>query len=725
MTPSPNEPTISERQVYLLFRNTRSGQLISMANASFLAGLNLMEHRLRDVALWWSLACAVALYRLYQQSRFVRDGFVVQGAEGWLARFRTGTAMSGLVWGGGAFYFIAGGSDSFRFFNAFIMAGMVAGAVPILAADNRAFRYYATPIVLAVMLAIAGGSPLHWAAALMAGVFLIAVTKSATNFNQVLLEAFSLEDEKTAQARNLRALFEISPAGIAVTDSGGRYLDVNPAYCTMLGVSRGQLIGQVDRQANSGEAGPSPRRITSVDGSERVVRASSRRLQHGNGDVRVLSIFLDITELQSSLDQLAASEHRLQRLNDSLEDQVRERTQQIEMANAELAVAKEAAESANLAKSAFLATMSHEIRTPLNVILGMANIMRGQGVNEKQADQLMKIDRAGTLLLGIINDVLDFSKIDAGKLQLEMTEIDMAALTHQVAAMVSDKAQARKLTVEVDVATVSGPLVGDATRIEQILLNFATNAVKFTETGTVTLRAVFERESEMTVQLRLEVDDTGIGLAPEQIERLFAPFEQADGSVTRKYGGTGLGLAITRKLAQLMGGQTGVVSTPGQGSRFWFVATLKKGGQLQASPIDLPVKQLAAERAPDYSRQRVLLVEDDLMNQEIALEFLGSIGVSVDVAGDGRGALEQFARRSYDLIIMDVQMPGMDGLEATRCLRQLPGGNAVPILAMTANAFAEDRQRCLEAGMNGFIPKPFKPSELIDTVKQALSRVPS
>jgi signal transduction histidine kinase len=395
---------------------------------------------------------------------------------------------------------------------------------------------------------------------------------------------------------------------------------------------------------------------------------------------------------------------------DLLEARVAERT-------LALSIAKEAAEAANRAKSVFLANMSHELRTPMNGIIGMAELLRRRITDPKALDQLGKVTHSAQRLLGIINDILDISKIEAERMSLKQVDFKFGLVLENLMSLLDLKLAEKGLQTSIDLAPgIAGmTLQGDPLRLGQILLNLAGNAVKFTEQGSLKLRVRLVEESAADVLLRIEVEDSGIGITPEDQKRLFTAFEQADGSRTRKYGGTGLGLAISKRLVQMMGGEIGVTSAPGQGSTFWFTVRLVKAtqGAVPSAPTfagDTPAAQIMS----CFPGARILLAEAEPISQEVSLGLLEEIGLVVDLAEDGLQALELAQSNRYDLILMNLQMPVMTGLESSLAIRQLPGRQAVPIVAMTPDAFSENRAACLEAGMSDFLTKPVVPERLYE-----------
>jgi PAS domain S-box-containing protein len=457
----------------------------------------------------------------------------------------------------------------------------------------------------------------------------------------------------------------------------------------------GEHPGQVEFRFEVGDAGQS---------GWASDLTSPLRDSHG-AVIGVIGIVRNITEVKHA--ELAMRE-----LNDRLEARVAERT-------TELANAMQAAATANMAKSVFLANMSHEIRTPMNAIIGLTHLALQHVSDARGRDYLDRIQQSAHHLLGILNDILDVSKIEADKLELEHIDFELQDVLDTFVNLVGDRAAAKGLALVFDVAPdVPRHLTGDPLRLGQVLVNYGNNAVKFTERGEIRVAVSLLERAGAEVTLRFAVRDTGVGIAPDRVGRLFNSFEQADASTSRQYGGTGLGLSIARRLAQMMGGEVGVDSRPGEGSTFWFTARVGCSGQLAApagapGPDALPLPAGAAPGAV-----RVLVVDDNEVNLLIAREMLRSAGLSVETADNGAQALSRLGETPFDVVLMDMQMPVMDGLEATRQIRQLPGLQRLPVLAMTANAMAVDRERCLQAGMDDVLVKPLAPADLIAAVQR-------
>lgn len=422
---------------------------------------------------------------------------------------------------------------------------------------------------------------------------------------------------------------------------------------------------------------------------------------------------------------LAHSVYRRNQIEVELEKHRHHLEQLVATRTVELTAAKEAAEAAIRAKAAFLANMSHELRTPMHGVMGMIDLAKRRMADAKGLDQLAKAKQSAERLLGILNDILDISKIEAERMVLEEQLLRLTDIIDYLRATLGQKVTEKglSLTVDIPVQLAQACLVGDPMRLGQILINLVGNAIKFTAQGEVAVRVRQIGETPDTLKVRFEIIDTGIGIDTEAQRRLFQSFEQADNSMTRKYGGTGLGLAICKRLVHLMDGEIGIESMQGQGCTFWFVIPLKKCAENSVMPEPSLPNLTAVERLKtEYAGTRILLAEDELTNQEVSRGLLENVGLVVDIAEDGLRALELVKQNIYALILMDMQMPHMNGIDAAIAIRLLPDYAKTPILAMTANAFAEDRKVCLDAGMNDHIAKPVDPDKFYEVLLMCLEK---
>jgi len=574
-----SEGEVDLEKTRLLFRNAGMAQAVTVINGTVLLYILGGFSPPAWAIAWWLAMLLLAAARVVLAQRFLSASPGPESAPLWRQRALIGALVAGLLWAGGGAALMLADPLSTRLFAALVMAGMVAGAVPILSSVPQAFRAYSFPVMLAIILtaALDAHGPRDWMLALVATLFLLALWKSAQYFHEIL------------------------------------------------------------------------------DSSIRLALSMKRMVE-------------------------------------------------------DLQLARQGAEAASQAKSRFLATMSHEIRTPMNGILGMAQLLLLPGLADKDRQEYSRIIlNSGQTLLTLLNDILDLSKVEAGKIALDRRAFDPARLLSESEALFAELARSKGINLE---AAWRGPPArrywGDPSRLRQMLSNLLSNAVKFTAHGGIRLEASESRMENGDVFLEFFVTDSGLGIPEGKRALLFQPFSQVDGSNTRQIGGTGLGLSIVSSLAQLMGGEVGVDSASGEGSRFWF--------RVRAEVVEEGEESRDAARRPRAAMSvarlsgRILLVEDNPVNQKVALALLRRLGLEVDSVENGREALDAIMAGAVpDLILMDCQMPVMDGFEATERIRaweQEQDRPRLPIVALTASAFEADRRRCLAAGMDDFMAKP-------------------
>jgi PAS domain S-box-containing protein len=506
----------------------------------------------------------------------------------------------------------------------------------------------------------------------------------------------------------LRTLVDNLPDFIYAKDSDCRFLLANASVARHMGTTPENLLGKTDFDffpPDLAEAYAEDERRVMRSGEALINREEAGLDANGNA-ITLLTTKVPLRDEQGCVVGILGIG--------------RDITARVKV-EAEIRAAREAAEAANRAKSDFLANMSHEIRTPMNGVLGMSELLLESRLDPEQRECAETIRESGRALLTVINDILDFSKIEAGKLELESIDMDVRAGVDECARLLAIQAHAKGLQLDVFCDPELPACVrGDPNRLRQILLNLGGNAVKFTSHGSVRISVGVLELSAHNVLVRFEVRDSGIGIPKDRLEALFKPFSQVDASMTRRFGGTGLGLSIVRRLVELMHGTCGVESEPGVGSRFWFTVRF---GRSAATELEIADVRSGARCPSPVPHRRLLMAEDNVVNQRVAARMLEKMGYVVDVVSDGREAVAAWARGGYDAILMDCQMPEMDGYAATREIRRRESGGArIPIIALTAHAIKGADEECFAAGMDHYITKPFDRDELRECLERSLAR---
>jgi len=512
------------------------------------------------------------------------------------------------------------------------------------------------------------------------------------------------QNELHASRSRWMELYESAPVGYLTVGPAGEIRQLNLCAANMLGRARGELLKQ-----------PFTKFIFSEDQDTFYLLSQKLLLADDQPSCELRLAAADGKPVWTQLATTAAHDPDGSReLRIALIDIT---TRKLFEASVQ---SQKVAEAASRAKSLFLANMSHELRTPLNAIIGFADLLKRSELTPKQVDRLDKIISAGKHLVEVIDSVLSLSRIDAGKLEPVDAAVDLPRIIAAVVTMLSEQAATKGLHLAAEPVPATAQLRGDPTLLQQTLLNLVMNAVKFTPAGKILVRACIESETADHALVRFEVEDTGIGIDPEVLPRLFSDFEQADNSSIRTYGGIGLGLAIARRIARLMGGDAGVTSELGKGSAFWFTACLRKSASRPDQPLAGPSDAAEAGLLARFAGTSVLLAEDEPLNREVIVSLLADL--EVEVAVNGVEAVRLAAAHRYDLVILGVQLPRMDGLEAARRIREIAGYASVPMIALTASGCDDDRSRSMQAGMDAFLTKPVDSRTLFKTVFNSLSR---
>lgn len=524
------------------------------------------------------------------------------------------------------------------------------------------------------------------------------------NANEELERQVAERTVKLNREKNMIELFyNLVPSGVFTTDFNCIVSSWNKSAELITGFSESEVVGKTCPFKIDGLCLGKPINLSALAGKLFVVKEGEFTRKDG----RTIYVIKKTTAIRDDEGKITG---RIENFEDITER--RKVEQQILNAHSE-------AERANRMKSEFLANMSHEIRTPLNSIIGFSDMLFATSLTEEQMDCLGHIKTSGQTLLSLINDILDFSKIEAGRLELERVEFDLNRVIYEVAGIVTPLLEAKKIMIGLpNTWALKNQLMGDPGRIRQVILNFTTNAIKFSDGRDIDIFFELVSETQSDAVFTLGVKDRGIGIAPEKLDQIFSPFVQADSSTTRRFGGTGLGLAISNQLVKMMGGEKIFVeSRPGEGSRFYFTLRLKKGCLIAGTALNRPETKLKETgEAAQKRRARILLAEDSSANAALMTKLMRLLGHDMTIAENGLKAVEAVRRSKFDLVFMDVQMPEMDGIEATRKIRETDA--SIPIVAMTASAMKDDVDACLAAGMNGYTSKPINVTEIGALIKK-------
>lgn len=711
---------LCKEQLWQTYSALPRSQTVALINAVAFVAFSWQVLPQSDLLIWFALFFGVTCWRLIDYRFYLKAEINQKNSRFWDKRFIVGVFLSGCVWGGLAWFLFPPDSPEHQMFIIFISAGMTAGGLTTLSSNPKAIRVFLFLVLLplaarllltqTLMGSVMGGLVLLYLAALFTG-----AQSFFANFRENItlrVKAQQREESLKRSEARLNAAQKVAQVGsfewdikhdqLRWSDEHFRLWGFQPQIFTPtvqqfeqgLHPDDAERVKQTLLEALQGDgAYACDHRVCWADGTVRDISGRGQVIFDDNGD----------PALMTGTVQDISNSQRIAR---------------------ELLVAKKSAEAASEAKSMFLANISHELRTPMNGIIGMTYLALQTDLNTKQKNFVGKAHSSAEDLLGILNDLLDFSKIEADKIEVEQIRFDLRDVVDDVVSLFQPRAVEKQLKLEVNCdPDLPGVLLGDPLRLGQVLKNLTSNAVKFSHSGgavwiKVTLDEVLDQQQ---VSVRFSVEDTGIGISEEEKNLLFRPFSQADASTTRKYGGTGLGLAISERLVKLMGGGIRVDSCENRGSSFSFTLTFCKGEDEEA----MPPKELKASEVSELAAlkgSRVLLVEDNEINQLVLQELLRRNGVVVEVAADGEQGLQRLTSATYDAVLMDCQMPVMDGYEATRQIRASSQLCQMPVIAMTANAMKGDREKALKVGMDDYLTKPIDPPQVLQVLDRWIGK---
>jgi PAS domain S-box-containing protein len=712
---------IHAEHVAVVFARLPLSMAATMVMATIVATVQwaVVDHT--QVMVWWICYALATLGRFATWVLYRRARPTPQESTAWSRAFVTGALAAGLLWSAALWLLIPPTGTVHQLLVVVIVVAVLAAGAVALAGLWKAVLAFCLPATVALIVRLVTfEEPGYLVLAVLVPLWVAPILLSARRMYTTIRETFALQADLDQQRERrlstesfVLSLIENLPIGLYrnTPEPDGHFILANPALVQMFGYDSFEDLRKV------------PTRELYADPTTRQA-FSEKLLSEGSFfSEEVLYKRKDGSNLWGAV---SATVNRDDDGKDYFDGTLIDVTQRRKAADA-LRQAMQEAEAGSRAKSEFLANMSHEIRTPMNAIIGMAQLLIDSKLDPQQQQYLEIVRSSGTSLLTIINDILDFSKIEAGKLTLEARALDLGKLVGSVmdTTALSGHAKGLDLSCIID-PDVPQQLQGDLGRLRQILVNLVGNAIKFTRSGSVRIRVSLDEQTDRTANLRFRVTDTGIGITPERIDSLFEAFSQADSSPTRRFGGTGLGLAISKRLVELIGGTIGVESEAGQGSTFWFSVGLEK------LPKDASEDEDGdhSTQAPTYTvrvdakqrrRIRILVAEDNATNQLVALKMLEKLGFTADAVDDGGKALTALANRHYDLVLMDVQMPVMDGIETTRSIRAQNSkvlDRTLPIIAMTAHAMKGDEEACLAAGMDAYLSKPVQ----LDALRQVIDR---